>query len=189
MQLTAAAFARKAEVLLIDAMKTASTAVTAGDALGARPADAAGRRGDVRRDGGGALLRHRDLPRPAAGGATPRTRGGGRLRRGRNGPAQRRRRAHRVAPLILEGDNLPHLRALEDGVAQMVYADPPFNTGRTQTRRSLTTVGTVNGDGDVEFTVADGTSGFTDYTFEVTAAADVAAGQGTFARFELPEGS
>lgn len=34
-QLTAAAFARKAETLLIDAVKTASTAVTAGDALGA----------------------------------------------------------------------------------------------------------------------------------------------------------
>jgi len=30
----------------------------------------------------------------------------------------------------------------------MVYADPPFNTGRTQTRRSLATVPTVNGDGD-----------------------------------------
>ena len=30
----------------------------------------------------------------------------------------------------------------------MVYADPPFNTGRTQTRRSLATVGAVNGDGD-----------------------------------------
>ena len=60
----------------------------------------------------------------------------------------RRRGADRVAPLILEGDNLPHLRALEDGIAQMVYADPPFNTGRTQTRRSLATVPTVNGDGD-----------------------------------------
>lgn len=34
-QLTAAAFARKAETLLIDAVKAASTAVTAGDALGA----------------------------------------------------------------------------------------------------------------------------------------------------------
>ena len=40
---------------------------------------------------------------------------------------------------ILEGDNLPHLRALADGVAQMIYADPPFNTGRKQVRRSLTT--------------------------------------------------
>jgi site-specific DNA-methyltransferase (adenine-specific) len=52
-----------------------------------------------------------------------------------------------LPPLILEGDNLPLLRELEDGVAQMVYADPPFNTGRTQVRRSLATV-SANGDGD-----------------------------------------
>jgi len=43
-------------------------------------------------------------------------------------------------------DNLPHLRTLPDGCAQMVYADPPFNTGRTQTRRSLATVGADEGD-------------------------------------------
>jgi len=48
--------------------------------------------------------------------------------------------------VILEGDNLTHLRALDDGVAQLVYADPPFNTGRTQTRRSLATVGAPDGD-------------------------------------------
>src|SRR3954453_1869534 len=47
---------------------------------------------------------------------------------------------------ILVGDNLPILRALPDGLAQMVYADPPFNTGRTQTRRSLATVGAGDGD-------------------------------------------
>jgi site-specific DNA-methyltransferase (adenine-specific) len=47
---------------------------------------------------------------------------------------------------IFVGDNLPHLRTLPDGVAQMVYADPPFNTGRTQTRRSLATVGAADGD-------------------------------------------
>jgi site-specific DNA-methyltransferase (adenine-specific) len=34
----------------------------------------------------------------------------------------------------LHGDNLPLLRELDDGVVQMVYADPPFNTGRTQAR-------------------------------------------------------
>ena len=51
------------------------------------------------------------------------------------------------SPLILEGDNLTHLRGLESGCVQMVYADPPFNTGRTQTRRSLATVGAFeNGD-------------------------------------------
>src|SRR3954453_4038795 len=47
---------------------------------------------------------------------------------------------------ILVGDNLPHLRDLPDGIAQMVYADPPFNTGRTQTRRTLATVGAPDGD-------------------------------------------
>ena len=33
---------------------------------------------------------------------------------------------------ILLGDNLPLLRELETGSVQMAYADPPFNTGRTQ---------------------------------------------------------
>ena len=47
--------------------------------------------------------------------------------------------------LILEGDNLPHLRELETGSVQMVYADPPFNTGRAQVRRSLATVGAPEG--------------------------------------------
>jgi site-specific DNA-methyltransferase (adenine-specific) len=47
---------------------------------------------------------------------------------------------------ILVGDNLPLLRELPDGLAQMVYADPPFNTGRTQTRRSLATVAAHDGD-------------------------------------------
>ena len=42
----------------------------------------------------------------------------------------RRRGADGRPPLILEGDNLAHLRELPDGVAQMVYADPPFNTGK-----------------------------------------------------------
>ena len=75
---------------------------------------------------------------------------GARLKRFRRGEprhrrglhrARRRRRAHGRPALILEGDNLPHLRELPDGVAQMVYADPPFNTGRTQTRRTLATTG------------------------------------------------
>jgi len=47
---------------------------------------------------------------------------------------------------ILLGDNLPLLRALEDASVQMVYADPPFNTGRTQARRTLATVPSANGD-------------------------------------------
>jgi site-specific DNA-methyltransferase (adenine-specific) len=50
---------------------------------------------------------------------------------------------------ILEGDNLPLLRGLADGIAQMVYLDPPFNTGRAQQRRTLRTVSTGDAaDGD-----------------------------------------
>jgi site-specific DNA-methyltransferase (adenine-specific) len=50
--------------------------------------------------------------------------------------------------LIREGDNLPLLRELPDGIAQMVYADPPFNTGRTQVRRNLATTAAAVGGGD-----------------------------------------
>jgi site-specific DNA-methyltransferase (adenine-specific) len=47
---------------------------------------------------------------------------------------------------ILLGDNLPLLRELADGSVQMAYADPPFNTGRTQARRTLATVAAADGD-------------------------------------------
>jgi site-specific DNA-methyltransferase (adenine-specific) len=47
---------------------------------------------------------------------------------------------------IVLGDNLTLLRELETGSVQMVYADPPFNTGRTQERRTLATVASENGD-------------------------------------------
>ena len=47
---------------------------------------------------------------------------------------------------IVHGDNLPLLRGLPDACVQMVYADPPFNTGRTQERRTLATVAAPNGD-------------------------------------------
>jgi site-specific DNA-methyltransferase (adenine-specific) len=47
---------------------------------------------------------------------------------------------------IVVGDNLAVLRELPGGCAQLVYADPPFNTGRTQTRRSLATAGAPDGD-------------------------------------------
>jgi site-specific DNA-methyltransferase (adenine-specific) len=50
-----------------------------------------------------------------------------------------------VEGLVL-GDNLPLLRELEEGSVQMAYADPPFNTGRTQERRTLAAVASENGD-------------------------------------------
>jgi site-specific DNA-methyltransferase (adenine-specific) len=47
---------------------------------------------------------------------------------------------------IVCDDNLPVLRGLPDGCAQLVYLDPPFNTGTTQTRPRLTTVRDDAGD-------------------------------------------
>jgi site-specific DNA-methyltransferase (adenine-specific) len=47
---------------------------------------------------------------------------------------------------ILLGDNLPLLRAEPDACVTMAYLDPPFNTGRPQSRRTLSTVADANGD-------------------------------------------
>jgi site-specific DNA-methyltransferase (adenine-specific) len=47
---------------------------------------------------------------------------------------------------ILLGDNLPFLAELADETFQLVYVDPPFNTGKTQTRVRLQTL--PDGDGD-----------------------------------------
>ena len=41
--------------------------------------------------------------------------------------------------LVIEGDNLTALPALPDASFRLIYIDPPFNTGRTQSRRTLTT--------------------------------------------------
>ena len=35
---------------------------------------------------------------------------------------------------VIHGDNLPVLRALPDASVQLIYIDPPFNTGRERTR-------------------------------------------------------
>ena len=47
--------------------------------------------------------------------------------------------------LILAGDNLDVVRALPDESFQLIYLDPPFNTGRQQTRQTLKTVRTEGG--------------------------------------------
>jgi site-specific DNA-methyltransferase (adenine-specific) len=47
---------------------------------------------------------------------------------------------------ILLGDNLEILPRFEDGSFQMIYIDPPFNTGKQQARRALETVSDENGD-------------------------------------------
>ena len=48
--------------------------------------------------------------------------------------------------LVLLGDNLELLAELDDGIFQVAYLDPPFNTGRAQRRRTLATVTADDGD-------------------------------------------
>jgi site-specific DNA-methyltransferase (adenine-specific) len=48
--------------------------------------------------------------------------------------------------LLIEGDNAGVLAKLPDGMFDLIYMDPPFNTGRAQTRSTLTTVADVHGD-------------------------------------------
>lgn len=49
-------------------------------------------------------------------------------------------------PRVVYGDNLAILRALPDGSVALIYIDPPFNTGRTQTRPQLRTERDLDGD-------------------------------------------
>ncbi len=55
-------------------------------------------------------------------------------------------REHPAEDLILLGDNLDWLPRFSDETFQLVYIDPPFNTGTTQTRRTLATVAAPDGD-------------------------------------------
>jgi site-specific DNA-methyltransferase (adenine-specific) len=48
--------------------------------------------------------------------------------------------------LVLLGDNLELLPGFDDGSFQLVYADPPFNTGRRQRRLTLATAVDAEGD-------------------------------------------
>lgn len=48
--------------------------------------------------------------------------------------------------LVVHGDNLPVIQSLPDASFQLVYIDPPFNTGRTQARRAVTTKRSDSGD-------------------------------------------
>lgn len=47
---------------------------------------------------------------------------------------------------MILGDNLVELPKLPDGSFQMVYIDPPFNTGRDQSRKTMRTVADADGD-------------------------------------------
>lgn len=48
--------------------------------------------------------------------------------------------------LVFEGENSKILPTLPDAAFQMIYIDPPFNTGRVQTRQTLRTVRSGQGD-------------------------------------------
>jgi site-specific DNA-methyltransferase (adenine-specific) len=47
---------------------------------------------------------------------------------------------------VVLADNLELLRALPDGCVDLVYIDPPFNTGKPQARTQLRTVADADGD-------------------------------------------
>lgn len=47
---------------------------------------------------------------------------------------------------IVLGDNLEALREYADGAFQLIYIDPPFNTGKRRARRTIETVRDENGD-------------------------------------------
>ena len=47
---------------------------------------------------------------------------------------------------VVLGENLDVLRGLEDESFELIYVDPPFNTGRRQERRRLRTVRDADGD-------------------------------------------
>ena len=48
--------------------------------------------------------------------------------------------------LLVHGDNLDVLPRLPDGAFDVIYIDPPFNTGHEQRRRSLRVVADEDGD-------------------------------------------
>ena len=49
---------------------------------------------------------------------------------------------------VIHADNMDFLASVPDESVTMIYIDPPFNTGRTQSRASTTTVRVADGQGD-----------------------------------------
>jgi len=50
--------------------------------------------------------------------------------------------------LVIAGDNIGVLSRLPDGAFDLVYTDPPFNTGRAQARHTLSVAASEDGGGD-----------------------------------------
>ncbi|MCY4530697.1 MAG: site-specific DNA-methyltransferase, partial [Chloroflexi bacterium] len=68
---------------------------------------------------------------------------------------------------VIFADNLDVLMSLPDGGIDLIYVDPPFNTGRVQERRSIRTVRDEGGDrvgfqGNRYRTVEVGSTAYTD---------------------------
>ena len=69
---------------------------------------------------------------------------------------------------IVLGDNLPVLEGLADECADLVYVDPPFNTGKRQERTRIKTVRDEAGGDRIGFqgkryrTIKLGSSGYSD---------------------------
>lgn len=47
---------------------------------------------------------------------------------------------------VIYGDNLPVLQTIPDSSIHLIYIDPPFNTGKRQSRKQLRTKRSANGD-------------------------------------------
>lgn len=47
--------------------------------------------------------------------------------------------------LVVKGDNLEFLRTLPDASFRLIYIDPPFNTGKVQTRQTMKTMRSASG--------------------------------------------
>jgi site-specific DNA-methyltransferase (adenine-specific) len=52
--------------------------------------------------------------------------------------------------LVIHGENLEAVRALPDGAFQLIYLDPPFNTGRVQERQNMTVVRSAGADTEAD---------------------------------------
>jgi len=69
---------------------------------------------------------------------------------------------------IVYGNNLPILENIVSSSVNLIYIDPPFNTGKTQTRHQIATVRDADGDrtgfqGRRYRTVKMGTTGYSDH--------------------------
>jgi site-specific DNA-methyltransferase (adenine-specific) len=63
-----------------------------------------------------------------------------------------------VSGRVIEGDNLAVLSTIDDATIDLIYVDPPFNTGRSQVRSASTSRRSTPGKGRV--------TGFAGHSYE-----------------------